>query len=155
VAESTWSWPVANDPPGHIGDGCFVDLHPTRYVWRPDVEQRARWLVDTFNVWCNTYHAKPPGWEFEVASTDPDGTVWYIQNTSFDVWGPQGRGYPIDSTVGQQVFDTLFNEPNPPTINWIIWQGTMYWAGNNWQGEPQQTLNLHEAHYDHTHVTYK
>jgi len=92
--------------------------------------------VDTFNVWCNSYYDHPPGRGLEVASTDPDGTVWYIENTSIDVWGPQGRFDPIDRTVGQQVFDTLWLEPNPPNIHWIIWQGTQYGEWNNWQGEP-------------------
>jgi hypothetical protein len=155
VTESTWSWPVANDPPGHMGDGSFLDVFPTRYEWRPDVEQRARWLVDTFNVWCNSHHDHPPGWSSQVASTDSDGTVWYIENTSFDVWGPQGRGDPIDSNVGQQVFDTLYNDPNPPNIYWIIWWGIIYWEGNNWQGEPHQHSSIEHGHYDHIHVTYK
>jgi hypothetical protein len=92
---------------------------------------------------------------FEVASTDPDGTVWYIQNTSFDVWGPQGRGDPIDRAVGQQVFDTLWQEPNPPNIHWIIWQETLYWPGNDWQGEPFGEGDPNRSHNDHIHVTYK
>jgi hypothetical protein len=155
VAESSrWSWPVANDPPHHIGDGSLVDQFPTRYEWRPDVEQRARWLVDTFDVWCNSYYDHPPGWGFQEASTDPDGTVWYIQNTSFDVWGPQGRGDPIDRTVGQQVFDTLWQEPNPPNMRWIIWQETLYWPGNDWQGE-LHVGGAMEATHDHIHVTYE
>jgi len=134
-------------------------MFPTRYEWRPDVEQRARWLVDTFNVWCNSWYDHPLGFGSQEVSTEPDGTVWYIQNTSIDVWGPQGRYDPIDSTVGQQVFDALFNDPNPPTINWIIWQDTLYWAEHNWQAEPHNpggdTDPYEGSNWEHIHVTYK
>jgi len=124
-------------------------------VWRPDVEKRARWLVDNFNVTCMTFHDWPEERGFEVASTDPDGTVWYVMNTSFNVWGPQGPGDPLDFTVGQQVFDTLWLEPNPPNIRWIIWQGTQYGEWNKWQGEPFDPGNSSlMAHNDRLHVTY-
>ncbi len=147
-----WSWPAANDPP--IVSPIYQLRHPTRYVWRPDVEKIARKLVDTFNVSCNTYHEHPEGRGFEVASTDPDGKVWRIENTSLDVWGPQGRNDPIGSTVGQQIFELLLNDPNKPDINWIIWQATQYGAWNSWQGEPFGT-NPFTWHYDHIHVTYR
>ena len=144
MAESTWSWPVANDPPGHLGNNTVVDMFPTRYKWRLDVEQRARWLVDTFNVWCHSWYDHPPGWASQVASTDPDGTVWYIENTSFDVWGPQGRFDPIDSTVGQQVFDTLFNDPNSPTINCSMVL-VRYYGGKTYRHQTARSFGLRRA----------
>jgi len=161
VAESTWSWyeqPWADawvepDPNSAI----FKDRFPTRYVWRPDVEKLARWLVDNFNVSCNSYHENPIAMGFAgdpVASTDPDGRVWYIENTSLNVWGPQGRFDPIDPTVGQQVFNVLFNDPNPPNIRFIIWQGTQYGAWNNWEGEWFGEGDPFRSHNDHIHVTY-
>ena len=144
MAESTWAWPEAWDLPIPYSEN-YVDRHPTRYVWRPDVESWARYLVDAFpwRVWCNTYYEHPgsgivgvPGRGFEVASIDDDGTVWYIMNTSVDVWDYRGRGYPIDPTIGWQIFDILMNYPYPPDIRWIIWQATQYGAWNNWQEEP-------------------
>lgn len=144
-------WPVANDPP--VASPVYQLRHPTRYVWRPDVEKIARRLIDTFNVWCNTYYEHPEGRGFEVASTGPDGKVWRIENTSLDVWGPQGRNDPVGSTVGQQIFELLLNDPEKPDIRWIIWQARQYGAWNGWQGEPFGT-NPFSWHNDHIHVTY-
>lgn len=59
IATSTWSWPEAWDPPGYTGDGSYVDMHPERYNWRSDVEEVARYLVDNYGVWCNTYVDHP------------------------------------------------------------------------------------------------
>jgi hypothetical protein len=152
MAEEVWSWPVAGDPP--IPDSfIYQERHPTRYFWRPNVEEWARWLVNHFNVWCNTYYEHPEGYGFNEASTDPDGTVWYNENTSMDVWGPQGRNDPLGLTVGQQIFDILFNYQDPPNINWIIWQATIYGAWNGWAGEPFGSDNF-TWHMDHIHVTY-
>jgi len=123
-------------------------------VWRPDIEKVARWLVDNFNVSCNTYYEHPEGRGFEVASTDPDGTVWHIENTSLDVWGPAGRNAPIGPTVGWQIFNILMNDPNPPNIRWIIWQRNQYGEWNSWQGEPFEPGDEFMAHEDHIHVTY-
>ncbi len=161
VAASTFSWPEAWDVPIH-DSWIYQERHPTRYVWRPDVESWARWIVEKFDglVWCNTYYEHPgsgligvPGRGFEVASTDADGTVWYIMNTSFDVWGYQGRNDPIDPTVGQQIFEILLNDTSEPNINWMIWYGYQYGAWNGWWGEPYGS-DPFTWHYDHIHVTY-
>jgi hypothetical protein len=159
MSNGNWSWPEASDDPIH--DSWIYQLrHPTRYEWRPDVEEWARWLVDNFNVWCNTYYEHPgsgvigvAGRGFEVASVDEDGTEWYIMNTSFDVWGPLGRNDPIGSTVGGQIFGILMNYPYPPDIRWIIWEGWQYGAWNDWEGEPFGWDDF-TWHYDHIHVTY-
>jgi hypothetical protein len=150
---STWSWPEAWDDP--IPDSwSYWIRHPTRYVWRPDVEAWARRLVDNFSVWCNSYYEHPEGRGFEVASTDPDGTVWYIENTSLDVWGLPDRGSPLGTTLGWQIFHILMNDPNPPNIRWIIWQETQYGEWNGWQGEPFGVGDPIMSHNDHIHVTY-
>ena len=169
MAESTWAWPEAWDPPYPYSPN-YVDRHPTRYVWRPDVESWARYLVDTYytresSVWCNTYHEHPgsgiigwdglelPGRGFEVASYAEDGSPWYIMNTSIDVWDYQGRGWDIDETIGWEIFWLLRNDQGLPNIRWIIWQGYQYGAWNNWQGEPFG-FDWFTWHYDHIHVTY-
>lgn len=108
---TTWSWPEAWEAPGYIGDWSYIDIHPTRYNWRSDVEEVARYLVDTYGVWCNTYVDHPPGWGLDIVS--------------MDVWDPAGRGYNIDSAVGQAVFDDIFNNGKQPWINWVIWWGSM------------------------------
>ena len=150
MTETTWAWPEAWDDP--IFDSpVYQDRHPTRYVWRPDVEEWARYLVDKFDgvVWCNTYYDHPEGRGFEVW----DG-AWYIMNTSFDVWGPGGRNDPLGSTVGWQIFGLLMNDPNPPNIHWIIYFGQQYGAWNNWEGEWFADPGDFMYHGDHIHVTY-
>jgi hypothetical protein len=160
VTESRWAWPEAWDPP-ILDSPIYQDRHPTRYVWRPDVESWARWLVDEFpeEVWCNTYYEHPgsgvigvPGRGFEIASIDDD-TVWYIMHTSIDVWDYQGRNYAIDPSLGQWIFRILMDYPYPPDIRWIIWRTRQYGAWNDWQGEPFGWDDF-TWHYDHIHVTY-
>ena len=162
MTETTWAWPAAFDAP-ILDSPIYQDRHPTRYIWRPDVEEWARWLVDKFDevVWCNTYREHPgsgligvPGRGFEVASVDEDGTVWYIMNTSFDVWDYQGRNHALGLTVGWQIFRILMDYPYPPDIRWIIWQERQYGAWNDWEGEPFGVGDPFMAHNDHIHVTY-
>jgi hypothetical protein len=83
------------------------DRYPTRYEWRADVEDQIRRIYDRFpEVETNTYFDHPEGYGRNVAS--------------FDVWGPGGRDDPIDLDLGQRVFDFVFNDPNPPLIEWCI-----------------------------------
>jgi hypothetical protein len=140
-----WTWPTDLQEVGLQGDGSYVDLHPSRYdtVWRGDIEEWARYLVDKYDVWCNTYFDHPP--EEEVAG--------YYDDVSFDVWHSAGRGNDIDPAVGQQIFNELFNYKGKPDISWIIWQATIYHAGNKWAGQPFG-FNKHTWHNDHIHVTY-
>lgn len=133
---TSWSWPIANDPPT---SGSYVDRHPIRYTWRPDVEKIARHLVDTYSVWCNTYYDHPEGF-------------WRTED-SIDTWGPGGRGDPIDPGLGITIFNELFNDPGLPNIEWIIHRATIYGAWNGWSGEPFGTDDF-TYHYDHVHVTY-
>ena len=158
MAESTRSWydqPWADAWAEPDPASPFYQVRcPTRYEWRPDIEAWPLWLVDNFNVSCNTYYNHPEHRGFEVASTDDDGTVWYIMNTSYDVWGPQGRNDPLGSTVGWQIFHQLMDDPNPPNIRWIIYFGQQYGAWNNWEGEFFAAPDTFMYHGDHIHVTY-
>lgn len=141
-----FTWPDAQDDPV---DGGYQDRHPTRYNWRPDVEEWARYLVQNYNVWCNTYYEHPEGWGFQDR-----GDGWYTQNTSIDVWGPGGRNDPIDMSLGDEIFKLLFNYEGAPNIDWIIWRRYIYMASNNWQGEYFGDGSIFTNHEDHIHVTY-
>lgn len=146
-----FTWPEANVWPTV---GNYLQRHPTRYFWRPDVEEWARYLVQNYSVWCNTYWEHPEGWGFNVASEDIDGTIWLVHNTSLDVWGPAGRGDWLDSDLGDYIFRLLMDYEGLPNINWIIWKRTLYNAANNWQGEPFGDGSVFMNHDDHIHVTY-
>ncbi len=154
AAESTWPWPEAWDEP-ILGSWSYVERHPTRYFWRPDVEAWARYLVDTYGVSCNTYHEHPEDYGFDVASTDADGTVWYVQNTSLDVWAYDGRGYALDKELGDTILSLLFGDLGLPNINWIIWQGWIWKRAGDWSWFSDDTSDADMGHWRHIHVTFQ
>jgi hypothetical protein len=134
---STWEWPAAWDEPTA---GNYIDRHPTRYTWREDVEAWARYLVGDFDVWVNTYYDHPEGY---------DRTY-----DSFDIWGPEGRGDPVDMELCDYLVDVLYHDPEPPHIEWYIWRRYIYGAWNNWYGEPFGDGSVFTNHEDHAHFTY-
>lgn len=142
------TWPEANDTPDS-SSWYYAVRNPTRYSWpgnRDDVNTLACWLVNNYNVSVNTYHHHPEEvWLRDGVSREYD---------SLDVWGPDGRGDPLDYDTGQEIFGVLFNDPNPPNIDWIIWQAVMYGAWNGWNGEGFGTDDF-SWHYDHIHITYR
>jgi hypothetical protein len=123
---------------------AYVRAHPTNYSWRADIEQLTDRLVniDPFytRIWMNTYFDHPPGWQKD--------------NVSFDVWGFGGRGDPLDASLGNQVFQTLFDDPNLPNIWWAIWQGRMWTRAGGWGQAPSGPPDSDPGHYSHIHVTY-
>lgn len=122
----------------------YVRQHPTNYDWRDDLESLTARLVnmDGFykKIWINTYMGHPPGWNRDM--------------TSFDVWGFGGRGDPLPVEIGQQVFDAIFNDPDPPHIWWTIYRGRMWTRVGGWQGSPAGPPDSDPEHNQHIHVTY-
>jgi hypothetical protein len=128
-------------PPGFIplpvqpDSPIYQDRHPTRYEWRKDVEDQIRRIYDLFpTVEINTYVDHPEGYERDV--------------DSFDIWGPGGRNDPIDPDLGQAVFEFVFNDPNPPLIEWCIWKRAIWIRGVGWQGFGVDPFTFHD---DHSH----
>ena len=76
--------------------------------------------------------------------------------TSFDVWGPRGRGNPIGKAKGDRVRKKVFqlnNDPGLPTIEWAIWDRKIRRLSQNY--EPKDFGdNRFEFHEDHVHVTF-
>lgn len=133
-------WPYAWERPGYIGDGSYIDLYPTRYTWREDIDELARKIIGRFGVWCNTYVDHPPGWA--------------LDQVSVDVWAYAGRSYELDPDLGQEVFDYVFNDPNPPWIRWTIWQGWIWDDYNGWRWYWDQDPWSDGGHYKHIHFTF-
>ena len=131
-------------PPGFVPlpvrPGFFLNRHPTRYEWRGDVEDQIRRIYARFpdRVHINTYVDHP-----ESFGRDRD---------SFDVWGLGGRGDPVGFDLGQRVFEFVFNDPNPPLIDWIIWRRAM-WTRVSEIFEPFGVDDF-SFHDDHIHVTF-
>lgn len=144
-----FKWPEAKDTPDPSSYN-YTRRNPTRYSWaeggRGDVEAWAHYLISNFDVSVNTYHHHPEEvWINRGISREYD---------SLDVWGPGGRGYALDADLGDEIFGVLFNDPDPPDIEWIIYKGVMYGAWNGWEGEPFGSDDF-SWHYDHIHVTYR
>lgn len=135
-----WEWPEAWEEPDPYSY-WYVERHPERYTWRDDVEKIARKVVDYYSgqVWANTYYDHPEGY-------------WRTE-TSIDFWDYAGRGYAIDPSLGDEIFNWLFYDPDPPYIQWVIWRATIYGAWNGWYGEPFGYDDF-TYHFDHLHVTH-
>ena len=124
--------------------GTYEDMHPTRYEWREDVAGVIRRLYKTFGsaIHVNTY-VEHPG--------DENGR-WARDTAAFDVWGEGDRNVFLDPVLGDEVWNFLFNDLNPPDIDWIIYKRSMWtraaWAFQSWG------FNPFTWHDDHIHVTY-
>jgi predicted chitinase len=139
-ASTTWSWPIGDKQPGWIGNGSYVDLHPSRWgeTWRWDVEEVARYLVDNYDVSVNTYLYHPPSLN--------------LDSTSFDVWGPAGRGDPLDPVVGQAVYNDLWHNGKPPWVRYYIYQGWIWVDGQGWSWYSNDDAPDSDAgHFGHQH----
>lgn len=134
-----FDWPEANEPA--IEDSFdFVERHPIRYTWRSDVDALIRRVLANFgvdNLSANTYVDHPEGFGRTT--------------TSVDFWAPEGRGEPIGREMGQAVFDFIFNDPNPPMIEWCIWRGQIWVFGVGFFDFPDDGTGLH---FDHPHFTF-
>lgn len=122
----------------------YIQQHPTNYIWAPRVRRVAQRLVNMpeyqGKIWINTYYQHPPVWERDI--------------TSFDIWGWGGRGAPIGTALGNAVFKTFFNNPNPPDIWWTIWNGWMWTRQGGWELAPPGPADSDPNHWLHIHVTY-
>lgn len=115
--------------------------NPTRFKFREDVEQLVRRIYKEFGpdrIFINTYVNHP------VAAPRP--------NVSFDIWGPAGRGDPVGFELGQRTFDFVFNDPDPPAIEWCIWRRTIRSKGSDYAPKHFGN-NPFEWHDDHNHFT--
>jgi hypothetical protein len=79
----------------------YVERHPTRYRWRrhvkPLIRKVYREMGGPDEIHINTYLDHPEGLHRTL--------------TSFDVWGPAGRGDPISFAKGERVRKIVFNDP--------------------------------------------
>ena len=130
-------------PPGFTPQkarpGTYQDRHPTRYNFRPDVADVVRRIYRKYpdQVHINTYRDHPEGY-------------WRTPD-SFDVWGPGGRNDPLDTRIGDEIRDMLFDDPRKPDIDWIIWRRWIWSRGGGWQRFGDGPFTWHD---DHIHTTF-
>ena len=107
----------------------------------PSVESMLETLVVTGpnEIHINTYLDHPEGFHRTL--------------TSFDVWVPRGRGFPIGFDKGERVRKIVFNDPGLPIIEWAIWQRKIRRRSQNYEPRPFGD-NKFEFHNDHLHFTF-
>jgi hypothetical protein len=135
-----YAMPISPEPPVH-DNGTWMQRHPTRYTWRQDVEEMIIRILSRFpDVRINTYVDHPEGWGLDTLS--------------YDVWGPAGRGDPVGTDRGQKIFDYIFNDTVPPSINWAIFRGWLWSRAGGWAryGDSADTVT-DSVHEKHIHVT--
>lgn len=136
----------------------YITDHPTSFVWRPDVKKLVQKYQNEFKwlTWIGTYWWHPP--------YDPPSITRRYDAQSFDVWGGgvvngvyrgyRGRTLPLG--LGNRIHKRIFNDPNGPAIDWIIWQG---WLWSRWSGwsrfNPPDPYNADMGHFRHIHITFQ
>ena len=123
----------------------------------PAVRRRVRSIQRRWpwKTYINTYWQHPPGFNN------------FYTRKSFDVWGGGGnnsinysgyRGKTLPRALGDDIFVHLFYASNGPAIDWIIWQGEMWWnpatGGPGWTDAPPGPADSDADHMKHIHVTF-
>jgi hypothetical protein len=145
-----WLGPPKEPRPRVVPGGTWIQRHPTRYGWDPDVRDLVDRLFREFtDIGINTYAGHP---EFDESRSWGDILGYNTQRRSLDVWHAAGRGVPIWPEKGTHIVNYVFNDPRPPWISWVIWQG-MIWSRNQggvWVPYDDDGTGLH---FDHPHFT--
>ena len=121
----------------------YVKRHPTRYRWRKHVKLLIRKVYREMSgpdeIHINTYLDHPEGLHRTL--------------TSFDVWGPGGRGDPIGFAKGERVGEIVFNDEGLPIIEWAIWQRKIRRRADGYKPHPfgNDKFTFHD---DHLHFTF-
>lgn len=140
--------PKEPTPVARPQSGNWMDRHPTRYFWHDDVKEK---VVDRIfrqfgieRITINTYVDHPEGWAARLGYDTP--------RRSLDVWGPGGRGDPINRNLGDRIVRFVFNLPGAPYINWCIWEGRIWVISRGtWIPWDDDGTGMH---FDHPHFTY-
>ncbi len=134
-------------PPGFVGlaprAGNYLDRHPTRYFWETPVEGLIRRIYREFgrdNLHISTYVEHPEGWGWD--------------STSFDVWGSKGRGDWLPEALGKRVWGFVWNDPNPPWIEWAIYHRKIYTRTSGYAPKPFGDGSVFTNHDDHSHFSF-
>ncbi len=130
----------------------YISDHPTHFNFRADVARAVNRVQAKFpnETFANTYYMHPPvyGRKYEFVSLDFWGGG--LSNGRYVGY----RGKPIGTSLGQRVFNALFNDPFLPNIFWIIWNGRMWVRGTGWEASPWGPPDSDPRHEKHIHVTY-
>jgi hypothetical protein len=140
----------------------YIERHPTRYFFRPDIAETIRLVYREFGgpakLHINTYEEHPP---------NPDAgnrALWLGMNTeriSLDVWGPGLRGDPLLLGLHDDVFEFLFYRRPAPDFWWTVTRGDMWVRARNplrdggfWLASPPGPADSDPLHIKHLHITF-
>jgi hypothetical protein len=129
---------------GDPGSGWYAETYWTHHDWDDDVMNLVlKYEAQYDGIYLNTYYMHPP----------VHGRAWEFR--SFDVWDVTGRGWDLDPYLGDEVYWTIRNDPEPPLIAWIIYKGVHWdpWDGPvTWDLQPDDGSDY--GHWRHIHVTF-
>ena len=130
--------------PNLAGDvGWYAQKYFTHHDWRPDVKA----LVLKYEAWwpgiyINTYFSHPPIF----------GRIWEF--VSYDVWDRAGRGIALDKTLGWKIVYAILDDPNPPPIAWLLYDGWMWRPSDGWTVYDPPEDGSDPGHHRHIHVSH-
>lgn len=140
----------------------YLDDHPTQWNYTKRVKSRVNAIQTKYpwQTYACTYKDHPPG--------NGRWPVDFYTRVSVDFWGGGGdsaetysgyRGKPLPKALGDNVFNELFYAQRGPLIDWIIWQGEMWWSpdtgGPGWTDAPDGPPDSDPDHLNHLHVTFQ
>jgi hypothetical protein len=127
----------------HPGSGWYAENFPTHHDWNDDVNYLVlKYEAQYDGTYLNTYYMHPPVF----------GRTWEFR--SFDVWDLAGRGFDLDPDLGDEVFDTIMDDPEPPYIAWILYKGRMWTPGGDFESWDPPEDGSDPGHYRHIHCTF-
>lgn len=124
--------------------GSYIQRYPTHTTWWKKAEETATWIERNYpNVSCNTYYDHPPA---------SPGFRQY-EYLSMDVWDEAGRGYTLNATTGDEIWDRLWKGDGPGHAwDWAIYLGWGWSRDSGWWN-PAEDSYSDAGHHKHMHLT--
>jgi hypothetical protein len=120
----------------------FLARHPTHWNWTEHTQRNVDHILGWWAGWvsANTY------------TEHPEDFFPWRDATSADFWDIQGRGFAIDSTVGEEIQNYVMNTDPVGEwgLEWIIWWGWIWTPFHGWR----KYWIPEDMHFDHVHMTF-
>ena len=133
----------------HYGSGWYVEAHPTQFNFHPILQE----MVDRYEA---MFSSPETGRDIFICTYWEHPPIFGNQydDVSFDVWDSDGRGYALDSVLGDEVWQVIYNDPEGLQIEWIIYKGWMWTRTGGWEVYDPPEDGSDPGHWKHIHVSY-
>lgn len=122
-----------------------MDLGATNFDWDSDIRPVVQSLLSLSSaITANTYAHHP-----RLLYRLYPNVRW--SRRSVDLWGPGGRGSPLDIHLGVRSMNFLLGLEGLPAVRHIIWRHALYTA---WGGFSEWSKDDHSGNLRHLHVTF-